>query len=241
MLDDYMGNEAQEMMRQRALQAQMAQQARPRPTSAAAAANPDAEAGPSIPPPGPTLPPQAAPAAAAATAAPGPDTSKWNTDGYAIPKAVKAGAGNAPPGWNQEKWANQDYQTPKYVVGRILSNYEDTPAGLKAAMPDIQAAYPGARLVNDKDKIEIPGVGIVDVGTAFSVGGGKGWRWGANDGAADAGVPAGAGGGLGADFNPFSDLGNMTSESTYSKLMRRMSQSTPELLDQQALMSLLTQ
>jgi hypothetical protein len=239
MINDYMGNEAQEFMRQRALQAQMAM-AQPR-QAAAPAAPVDPAPGLSVPPPANPATPE--PQEQAPAPSVGPDTSKWNTDGYSTPKQIRAGASQAaPPGWDQAKWNNPDHQTPKYVVGRILSNYADNPEGLKAAMADIQAAYPGTRLVNDKDKIEIPGVGVIDVGTSFSAGGGKGWRWGANDKPSDGGGASAGGGALGAggSFNPFSDLGGMTSESTYSKLMRRMSQNTPELLDQQAIMSLLT-
>jgi hypothetical protein len=82
-----------------------------------------------------------------------------------------------PPGWNQEKWVNPNHNTPKYVVGRILWRYPPTPAGLINALPDVQRAIPGTKQVGD-DKLDIPGVGLVDVGISFGAGGGVGWGWG---------------------------------------------------------------
>ena len=81
-----------------------------------------------------------------------------------------------PLGWDPAKWTNPAHQTPKYVVGRVLAEYPPTPAGLQQALPDVQAAIPGTRLIGD-DKLEIPGVGTVDVGISFAAGGGKGWCW----------------------------------------------------------------
>lgn len=80
------------------------------------------------------------------------------------------------PGWNPEKWTNLDHQTPKYVVGRVLANYPPTPAGLQQALGAVQSAMPGTRLVGD-DKLDIPNVGLIDVGKAFKAGGGIGWAW----------------------------------------------------------------
>jgi hypothetical protein len=83
-----------------------------------------------------------------------------------------------PPGWDAAKWNNPDHVTPKYVVGRILARYPPTPDGLTEAMPDIQKAFPGTTRIGD-DKIDIPDVGVIDVGLSFSIGGGVGWWWGA--------------------------------------------------------------
>jgi hypothetical protein len=83
-----------------------------------------------------------------------------------------------PPGYDAAKWANLSHTTPKYTVGRILSYYPPTPDGLTQALPEIQKAYPGTTRVGD-DKIDIPDVGVVDVGLSFSIGGGVGWWWGA--------------------------------------------------------------
>jgi hypothetical protein len=80
-------------------------------------------------------------------------------------------------GWDAAKWADPTHVTPKYVIGRILAGFAPTPQGLMDALPDIQRAIPGTTLVGD-DKLDIPGVGAVDVGLSFSVGGGVGWWWG---------------------------------------------------------------
>jgi hypothetical protein len=82
-----------------------------------------------------------------------------------------------PGGWDPVKWTNPNHNTPKYVVGRILWRFPPTPDGLTQAMPEIQKAMPGTTRVGD-DKLNIPDVGIVDVGVAFGIGGGVGWGWG---------------------------------------------------------------
>jgi hypothetical protein len=81
-----------------------------------------------------------------------------------------------PPGWDSQKWVDPTHTTPKYVVGRILAKYPPTPAGLQAAMPEIQNAMPGTTLDGD-DTLNIPNVGYIDVGVAFGAGGGVGWDW----------------------------------------------------------------
>lgn len=82
-----------------------------------------------------------------------------------------------PGGWDPVKWTNPDHNTPKYVIGRILWRFPPTPDGLTQALPEIQKAMPGTTRVGD-DKLNIPDVGIVDVGVAFGIGGGVGWGWG---------------------------------------------------------------
>lgn len=121
-----------------------------------------------------------APPGAGASTGAAPDPSGWNTDGYAAPAYVPPGSGPVPNGWDQTKWNDPNHQTPKYGVGRILSNFPPTVDGLKAAMADIEKAYPGTTF-NGKDRINIPGVGEVDVLEGASQGG-KAWRWGADDG-----------------------------------------------------------
>ena len=109
----------------------------------------------------------------------------------------------APAGWDQTKWANPSHTTPKYVVGRILSGYPDTPEGLQAAMPQIQQAFPGATMAG-RDSINIPGIGIVDVGVGFAQGGGQGWAW-----QPDSDMAGGAGGtGSGSAGSYGGDMGN---------------------------------
>jgi hypothetical protein len=184
----------------RAVLSQMA----PKPAAAPAAAAPGAA--PAAPPKqaggisevGGIVGPRPGSAAPPASPLAGIDQSKWDTDGFSAPGAIKAGKGGAMSGWDQTKWADANNQHPKYVVGRILSNFEDTPEGLTKAMPDIMAAYPGAKQVGD-DKIDIPGVGTVDVGVGFSGGGHHGWAWNTGDGGGNAGGGGGqaslAGGG----------------------------------------------
>jgi hypothetical protein len=82
-------------------------------------------------------------------------------------------------------------------VGRILSMYGSTPEGLQQAMPAIQAAFPGAQLVGI-DSINIPGIGIVDVGLGFDQGGNQGWAWQPDsDGTGGAGAGSGSANGMG--------------------------------------------
>lgn len=246
---DMQGND--EMMRQRALAAQMASKPAQGAVPAAGVAGAMATTQPvGSPVPGPGLNQNTGivspsvvqggvqSSAPKATGLDGVDTSKFDTDGYAMPGLVKqVGNRGTLPGWDANKLSDPNHQTPKYVVGRILSNYPDTPDGLKAAVPDIQQAYPGSTLVGD-DKLNIPGVGTVDVGVSFGSGGGKGWAWQTGDGGGGSKAGGAAGGGM---ANPFADLGGMTNQSTYSKLMQRMGQLSPELTNQSALMSLLTQ
>jgi len=96
------------------------------------------------------------------------------------------------PGWDITKWQNASHTTPKYVVGRILAQYPATPEGLKQALPQIQAQFPGTTLVG-ADKLNIPNVGTIDVGAGFNSGDPSGmqWWWGdlSQQGATTAGSP----------------------------------------------------
>jgi len=81
-----------------------------------------------------------------------------------------------PGGWDATKWANPNHTTPKYVVGRILWRYPPTPESLQQLLPVIQAHYPGTTLVG-QDKLQIPDVGLIDVGVDFGPGHGQSWAW----------------------------------------------------------------
>jgi hypothetical protein len=158
-----------------------------------------------------------APETGAAAASAPPDSSGWNTDGYAAPGYVPAQAGAVPPGWDATKWNNPNHQTPKYGVGRILSNFPPTVEGLTAAFPDIEKAYPGATF-NGKDKLTIPGVGTVDVLQGASKGG-EAWRWGAEDGGG--GAPAQASGraaGGAVDIGPRPQQPDVMDKDTLAKI-----------------------
>lgn len=123
-----------------------------------------------------------------------------NTDGYAQPGYQAAQPGAAMAGWDAGKWGDTSHQTPKYVVGRILSQFPATTAGLQSAVAEIQRAYPGTTF-NGKDTVTIPGVGPVDILQGASVGG-QAWQWGAfqnADGSATGfGQPGTGGAGTGA-------------------------------------------
>lgn len=99
----------------------------------------------------------------------------------AILAAAAGTAGACLPGWDCCKWNDPKHQTPKYVVGRIIFAFPPTPAGLKQALPLINAVYPGTEILPGKgDKVRIPCVGVVDLVVAAGEGG-KGWWWGADD------------------------------------------------------------
>jgi len=65
-------------------------------------------------------------------------------------------------------------------IQAILRKYPPTQAGLAAALPEIQALYPNARITgsnNQKLDLTAYGAGIPDVIEAASAGGGKSWTW----------------------------------------------------------------
>lgn len=108
----------------------------------------------------------------------GIDSSKWDTDQWPAPKYVTRSPGGVLEGWSNENWNNPDMQTPKYVAGRIFSQYDpNDPASVEAMVKEIQQAYPGATF-DGKDKLTIPGLGIIDV---IIGAGAPGARWGWND------------------------------------------------------------
>jgi hypothetical protein len=87
-----------------------------------------------------------------------------------------------PPGWDGAKWKNPDVQSPKYVVGRIIAAYPHTPAGLKAAMPQIALIYEGSKVLPGKGDVAlITCVGEIDlVVAAGGPEGGIAWAWQVN-------------------------------------------------------------
>lgn len=69
---------------------------------------------------------------------------------------------SAPAGFDQAKWMDPTHDTPKYAVTRIIGQYGNSPDGVRAALPEIQAKYPGTTF-NGTDLLSIPGVGNIDV------------------------------------------------------------------------------
>jgi len=87
-----------------------------------------------------------------------------------------------PPGWDACKWSDPAHQTPKYVVGRIVASYRPSPSGLAAALPTINALYPGSAITQPfGDKVDIPCVGLIDLvvnsGGAQNPDSGDSWAW----------------------------------------------------------------
>ena len=112
------------------------------------------------------------------------DTASWNTDGYQAPRYTPQSVGRtALGGYESSKLGSNTHQTPKYAVGRIVSNYEDTPDGLRQALPDLQRAYPGVQLIGTNgDKLDFRNtdwkeLGVIDIGMSFSTGGRQGFQW----------------------------------------------------------------
>lgn len=155
------------------------------------------------PPPdggGPTTPPKIPPPDTGTPTPPTPPPGTPEVDdndygGYSKPAWTRPGSTSVPAGWDPAKWNNPKHQTPKYVVGRILSNYPPTTAGFQSAIADIQRAYPGAKAVGN-DKIDIPGVGVIDVLQSAGTGG-VAWQW-IDEANAGSPTPPPAGGGDGA-------------------------------------------
>lgn len=90
-------------------------------------------------------------------------------------QSVGSGATGAymPEGYDITKFNDPNKHDPKYDIGRILSKYAPGPEGLQKAMGELGRM--GISQVG-KDSINVPGLGVIDVGRAFGAGGG-GWQW----------------------------------------------------------------
>jgi len=79
----------------------------------------------------------------------------------------------------------------KDTIWAILQKYDHTPAGLAAALPEIQRLYPNAKITGSKgDKLDLTAYGgkITDVITSAGTGG-TGWQW--DDGTGSTGTTSG--------------------------------------------------
>ncbi len=116
-----------------------------------------------------------------------PTTSQYSGDwsGGNTPGAIQPAQTNTPPsngtalgaitagnvgswmpeGYDQNKWNDPNKHDPKYDIGRVLSKYPPTPAGLDAAMPELQKM--GYRRTG-KDSIAGADGYPIDVGRGFS-------------------------------------------------------------------------
>jgi hypothetical protein len=88
-------------------------------------------------------------------------------------------------GFDQGKLADLGHTSIKYQVGRILQCYPNTPAGLRAALPEIREIAPNATISGSSgDKIDFGDyvdpkgnkIGVIDVILSASSGG-KAWQW----------------------------------------------------------------
>lgn len=86
-----------------------------------------------------------------------------------------------PQGYDMTKWNNPNKHDAKYDIGRILSKYPPSPAGLAAAKAEIEAT--GLANVTGDDTINLTpfsgyGGHTVDVGQNFKSGQNMNWYWG---------------------------------------------------------------
>ena len=88
-------------------------------------------------------------------------------------------------GFDAAKLANSSHTTPKYQIGRVLQYYPNTPAGLKAALPELQQLIPGLTITGSKgDQLDFGNyvspegikVGVIDV-IQSAGSGGTAWQW----------------------------------------------------------------
>lgn len=155
---------------------------------------------------GGTQPPAATPAAPAqAPAAPAAAPSNGITPGQV--------GQYMPQGYDQGKWNDPNKHDPKYDVGRVLSKYPPTPAGLKAAEAELKAL--GFSIMGD-DKIVGADGKPVDVGRGFSeaarTGGQGAWQWGAAESPEQERQRLAAGGGQGGQGIPGGSVGGLQSQ-----------------------------
>jgi hypothetical protein len=88
-------------------------------------------------------------------------------------------------GFDAAKLANTSHTSPKYQIGRVLQYYPNTPAGLKAALPELQQLIPGLTIAGSKgDQLDFGNyvspegikVGVIDV-IQSAGSGGTAWQW----------------------------------------------------------------
>lgn len=112
----------------------------------------------------------AQPAAASATSAPG------STDRPVVGTMA---------GFDPAKLADTSHTSLKYQIGRVLQYYPNTPAGLRAALPELQQVVPGVAISGDKGDLLDFGsyvdpksgqIGVVDVLQSAGLGG-TAWQW----------------------------------------------------------------
>jgi hypothetical protein len=88
-------------------------------------------------------------------------------------------------GFDAAKLANTSHTSPKYQIGRVLQYYPNSPAGLKAALPELQQLIPGLTISGSKgDQLDFGSyvspegikVGVIDVIQSAGTGG-TAWQW----------------------------------------------------------------
>jgi hypothetical protein len=87
-------------------------------------------------------------------------------------------------GFDAGKLADTNHRSVKYEVARVLQFYPNTPAGLQAALPELQALFPNVTITGSKgDKLDFGDyerdgtrIGVVDV-IQGAGDGGRAWAW----------------------------------------------------------------
>jgi hypothetical protein len=88
-------------------------------------------------------------------------------------------------GFDQGKLADLSHTSTKYQIGRVLQHYPNSPAGLKAALPELQQLVPGVSITGSKGDLLDFGnyvspdgfrIGVVDVIQSAGTGG-VAWQW----------------------------------------------------------------
>ena len=88
------------------------------------------------------------------------------------------------PAFDSGKLADTTHKTVKYEVARVLQFYPHTPAGLQAALPELQALFPTVTIKGTKgDQLDFGDytsngtrIGAIDVIQSAGEGG-RSWQW----------------------------------------------------------------
>lgn len=149
-----------------------------------------------------------------------PEVPTTPTGGGALPTGIQGALTGTNPwpsqtpgvleGWDPTKWANPQHQSHKYKVGRILAKYPPTVEGLRQALPELQQAYPGAKILGQGDLDLGLGEDPVDVLRSASTGG-TGWQWLTTDEARAASGGGLPGANLASNANPYGGAGSFYS------------------------------